>query len=229
MSIFCSCFRLGANNNTRETFTKESAKSLIRNKQKETTVTVNEASFKFLNGSDKNGFSKPSPSQVALLQNCRNNLVGTGASFDDPAPLILLNFGLRGRIYGSSMPRSMDAIQKLKENEGITHIVSLLPNDDDPEYRIFDKKIGKKIPLERAYKKYSFFITQFPIENGKVPNNEALGNLIAKIQGIVSSSKNAVMIHCFSGRGRTGFVIACLAKEVFGFSGPKAIQWTRLI
>jgi len=137
--------------------------------------------------------------------------------------LTLLDYGLPGKIFRGAKPQSVSEIQKLKDKK-ITHIVSFLSADWE---RVFhDKKASIRTAIEDIYEQNGFTLIKFPIADFETPNEEQLKSLIDQILKIAAFKENTILMHCYSGRGRTGLVAACIAK-VLGLSGEKAVEWIR--
>jgi len=133
-----------------------------------------------------------------------------------------LPFGLKGHIFGSPMPfgafdQKGDLYHQFKSNQ-IETIVLLL---DDEDYK---EKSG--LDLRSHYLNDGYQVLYLPIRDFDLPNREDLKSLLDTILDRAKVGRN-IVIHCYAGRGRTGLVIACAAKQHLGLSGKDAIAWVR--
>jgi len=123
-----------------------------------------------------------------------------------------------GKVYRSPMPRS-DELRRFKEETKINKIIQLC----------FDREFGfyGKGDVPRKYKEMDFEVIKFPIEDFKVPESkEETMKIVDRILEALKQGEN-ILIHCVGGNGRTGLLLACLARKVFGHDGPTAIDWVR--
>jgi predicted protein tyrosine phosphatase len=80
--------------------------------------------------------------------------------------------------------------------------------------------------LPALYRQAGFQVLHLPIPDGSVPSRESLTQLVAAIIQYAQSGRHTV-IHCYAGLGRTGLVLAAIAKRLLGMSGEEAIAWVR--
>jgi protein-tyrosine phosphatase len=80
--------------------------------------------------------------------------------------------------------------------------------------------------LPALYRQAGFQVLHLPIPDGGVPSRESLTRLVAAIIQYAQSGGHTV-IHCYAGLGRTGLVLAAIAKRLLGMSGKDAIAWVR--
>jgi protein-tyrosine phosphatase len=113
--------------------------------------------------------------------------------------------------------RDGEALREFKEN-GVSVVVTLA---DDEE--CFEKTNRN---LREVYLQEGLTCISFPIPNYGVPNKLALRRALDITLRHLRAGRS-VAIHCSAGVGRTGLFGACLAREVFGFSGEEAILWIR--
>jgi protein-tyrosine phosphatase len=102
--------------------------------------------------------------------------------------------------------------------QGITLIV-LLAEADECFY-----VTGRN--LHALYIQAGFRVLHLPIPDGGIPARSALAQLVAAIIQHAEAGQHTV-IHCYAGLGRTGLVLAALAKRLLGLSGDAAIAWVR--
>jgi len=138
-------------------------------------------------------------------------------------PITELPFGLPGRIFRSPMPfhSSYDphgtAYDALKR-EGVTTIVVLA---QDHECR---EKSGRD--LLDLYRGDGYDVIPFPIEDLCAPDVAALEEMVRTVAETAQQGKH-VAVHCSYGRGRTGTLMAALAKYLRNCSAEDAIAWVR--
>ena len=140
----------------------------------------------------------------------------------DNQPVTLLPFPLPGRIYRSPMPfGSYDSggvvLQEYIEKQ-ISVIVPLASIEECEE--------KAHMNLHELYREKGFDVVSLPVEDYSVPSVEALSYVVNTVIEYARSNRN-VVVHCSAGQGRTGTLMACLARALFGFSGDEAIRWTR--
>lgn len=124
-----------------------------------------------------------------------------------------------GQIWRSQMPSEKD-LPMIKNELRISVIVQLCLDAEFSQYG--------KASTRGLYEKLEFNVIKFPIPDFEVPEDvEKLEAVIDQILDTTRRGEN-VLIHCMAGRGRTGLIIACIAKKVFNISsGKEAIEWVR--
>jgi protein-tyrosine phosphatase len=136
--------------------------------------------------------------------------------------LIELPYGLPGRIFRSPMPFSPYDPSgyglELFRQQAISRIVLLAETDEC--YFV------TRVDLPAIYRQAGFQVLHLPIPDGSVPSQESLTQLVAAIIDYAQSGGHTV-IHCYAGLGRTGLVLAAIAKRLLGMSGGEAIAWVR--
>ena len=133
-----------------------------------------------------------------------------------------LPFGLPGRIFRSAMPFSPYdpsgyGLETFRQ-QAISLIVLLAETDEC--YFV------TREDLPALYRQAGFQVLHLPIPDGGVPPRESLTQLVAAIIDHAQSGGHTV-IHCYAGLGRTGLILAAIAKRLLGLSGEEAIAWVR--
>jgi predicted protein tyrosine phosphatase len=131
-------------------------------------------------------------------------------------------FGLPGRIFRSPMPFSPydpagDALDIFRQQE--ISLIVLLAERDECYYMT-----GHDLPA--LYLRAGFQVLHLPVPDGGIPSREELAELVTAIIQHAQAGQHTV-IHCYAGIGRTGLVLAAMAKRLLGLSGDAAITWVR--
>jgi len=123
-----------------------------------------------------------------------------------------------GKIYRNPMP-DIQHLDYFKSTLKITRVIQLCSNEECEFY-------GRK-QLPDRYRQMDFKVTYFPIPDFKVPHDKKETRRL--VDSILSDLKegNNILIHCVAGNGRTGLILACMARKVFGMKGEPAIKWVR--
>lgn len=137
--------------------------------------------------------------------------------------LIQIPFDLPGKIYRSPMPFGDFDLDRTTYAEyrqtGINTVVMLTEPGEDRRHANRD--------LPQVYTEDGYQVVHFPIEDFNVPaNKENLKELIQEIVERAQKGEN-LAIHCYAGRGRTGTVLALLARRLRSLDGDTALQWVR--
>jgi len=136
--------------------------------------------------------------------------------------LTRLPFGFPGEIYRSPMPMGpYDPRHELLEAytaAGIQLVVMLSAQGEELRLSGHD--------LTSLYRQMGMEVVHLPIADFHTPDQAALSRVLERIQAAASQGQN-VVVHCSAGLGRTGMLLACLAKQTLGMDGAAAIQWVR--
>ena len=136
--------------------------------------------------------------------------------------VIELPLGLPGRVFRSPMPFGpYDLHGEVYDRfraERITVIVLLA---SDAECLL---KSGRD--LRALYRQEGFEVLYLPIPDFGIPRSEDLEQAVQRTIASAQAGHN-IAIHCSAGIGRTGLIMACLAKRCLRLSGAEALQWVR--
>lgn len=136
--------------------------------------------------------------------------------------LTRLPFDFPGKIYRSPMPMGpYDPRHELLEAytaAGIQLVVMLSAQGED--LHLSGQDLGS------LYRQNGMQVLRLPIVDFHTPDRAALTGVLDQIQSAASQGQN-VVVHCSAGLGRTGMLLACLAKQSLGMDGAAAIQWVR--
>jgi len=136
--------------------------------------------------------------------------------------LTRLPFSFPGEIYRSPMPMGpYDPRHELLEAytaAGIQLVVMLSAQGEELRLSGHD--------LTSLYHQMGMEVVHLPIADFHTPDQAALSRVLERIQAAASQGQN-VVVHCSAGLGRTGMLLACLAKQTLGLDGAAAIQWVR--
>ena len=133
-----------------------------------------------------------------------------------------LPFDFPGNIYRSAMPYSSydpegRLIQAYQDNN-----ISLIVMLAGPQETL--RITGRN--LSNEYSDQGFEVISLPIEDFEVPELDQVRETIQKILTHTQTGEN-IAVHCHAGVGRTGMLMACLAKIGLGYSAEDSIHWVR--
>lgn len=135
-----------------------------------------------------------------------------------------LPLGLPGRLFRSPMPFSAFDVGERAlaefDQQGVRVVVVLA---EEAECEVHASR-----DLLQAYAQQSLEVIHLPIPDYHAVSHDKLRTLIDEVLGHLRAGRN-VAIHCRAGRGRTGALAACLAREVLGLSGNEALEWIRAL
>lgn len=98
--------------------------------------------------------------------------------------------------------------------KGITHVVSLLRNDEVAELDLTDE--------EHFCRKSSIGFIRFPIQDRGLPDLGLLKNVALKSSELLKN-QSSLAIHCRAGIGRAGLLSCCILQEL-GVDAAEAIR-----
>jgi protein-tyrosine phosphatase len=137
-------------------------------------------------------------------------------------PLIVLPFGLPGRIFRSPTPCGPydlhgEVYDQFYEEQIAVSV--LLASDEECLHQT-------GCNLRALYLKAGFQVLYLPIPDFSVPAKDDLEQAVQHTIAY-AQAEHHIVIHCSAGIGRTGLFTAYLAKRCLGLSGSEALQWVR--
>ncbi len=132
-------------------------------------------------------------------------------------------FGFKGRVFRSPMPFSpydpSGQVWPLYLEKGIDIVLVLA---EMHEILVYTNQ-----NLLDYYKSKGLLVLHFPISDYHVPEDyNKFNEVILRVMKQAESGRN-IVVHCLAGVGRTGLVLAAIAKKHLGLDGESAIQWIR--
>lgn len=134
----------------------------------------------------------------------------------------IIPFGFPGKVYRSALPYSAydpdGALIQAYLGHDISNVVVLVRKSEAKQLTGRD--------LEGVYRKLGLKVLSLPIEDYGVPDMDEVRETVSGILSRLRAGVN-IAIHCHAGIGRTGMLVACLAKNGLGYSPEDSIQWVR--
>ena len=131
-------------------------------------------------------------------------------------------FNLAGSVYRSAMPYGefdpRGEVFQAYLDHAVSSVVVLVQDENIVE------ESGRD--LLQWYAQKGWRVLHLPIRDYGTPDLVELKEVVDEILRRATSGEN-VAIHCLKGVGRTGMVLACMAKRVFNLQGVQAIEWVR--
>ena len=132
-------------------------------------------------------------------------------------------YGFKGKVFQSPMPFSpYDPITQVWSSylaERIDIVVVLAENQEI--------LVNANRDLIDFYESNGLSVLHYPIQDFHTPVDiQSFDSLITKINAQASSGRNLVC-HCLAGIGRTGLILAAIARKSLGLGGDEAILWLR--
>lgn len=137
--------------------------------------------------------------------------------------LVELPFGLAGRIFRSPMPFSLYDVQGTLWEEYQIQGVDMVVVLTEPQEFL----VNANRDLVTFYEESGLDVIHFPIRDFHTPVDLVVFEDVLQAVEEYAQEGWTIAVHCLAGIGRTGILMACLARRILGFSGPDAIAWVR--
>lgn len=136
--------------------------------------------------------------------------------------LTRLPFAFSGAVYRSPMPLGpYDPRLELLEAYRAAKIdLVVMLSAEGEDLRLTGRNLAS------LYRQSGLETLHLPIADYTTPERAALAGVLEHIQVTANRGQN-VVVHCSAGVGRTGLLLACLAKQALDLDGEAAIQWVR--
>jgi hypothetical protein len=134
-------------------------------------------------------------------------------AYSDDVPFPRSYWVVPGKLMAGCYPGSenvQEAVGKLRGllEDGIRHVINLM------EINEFNREMKPFVPYEGMMKSIAnsmgleVIFERIPIRDGWVPSHADMVSILDSIASQVEKGE-AVYVHCWGGRGRTGTVVAC--------------------
>lgn len=142
---------------------------------------------------------------------------------NESCSIIEIPYGFKGKVFQSPMPFSpYDPLNRVWSSylvESLDIVVVLAEKQEI--------LINANRDLIDFYDSNGLSVIHYPIKDFHTPMDiHSFNSIIAKIIDQASSGKYLVC-HCLAGIGRTGLILAAIARQSLGLGGDEAILWLR--
>ncbi len=136
--------------------------------------------------------------------------------------LTQIPFDLAGTLFRSPMPFSAHdpdgALWQAYRRVGVETVVVLAPTEE------CQRQAGCDLPA--FYRAHGLHVLHFPIPDLQAPSPAHLRWTAQRALDDLRSGRT-VAVHCLFGRGRTGLLLACMARLRWGWKAEQARTWLR--
>ena len=136
--------------------------------------------------------------------------------------LTQIPFDLPGTLFRSPMPFSAHdpdgALWRAYRRVRVDAVVVLTPTEESR------RAAGCDLPA--FYRTHGLEVLHFPIPDFDAPRPAHLHWAAEQTRAFLRSGRT-VAVHCLFGRGRTGLLLACLARLRWGWDAEQAVRWLR--
>lgn len=135
--------------------------------------------------------------------------------------IIEIPLGLSSKLYRGHMPgyEKRGGCDKAATDLKMRNIATIVLLCDDRECEHWTHT-----NLRKFYINQGFDVIQFPIPDYGMPNREKLKTLVLQVAETLKTPNNNTLVHCLAGHGRTGMVLACIARQTNNMQGNEAIR-----